>query len=222
MAAVERGSSSSETVDSTATVTVAGGAVLRAEPDEAVLWISLSALHDTPGRALSDVSARSSALVALLNEFRVDKADRSTTGITVYEEFDHTANGRRSLGHRAISSISVRLTDLDVVGRLISQATGNLDARIDGPRWVISPTNPIHLEAARQAAADARRKAEAYAQGAGAKLGRLIRLAEPDHQIGTRLVRAAARPMAAESVPIEPGEHEASATIQATFALEPD
>ncbi len=218
---MESGTSSSEVAGGVATVTVMGGAVLRTEPDEALLWISLSALHDTPGRALSDVSARSNALVVLLNEFRIDKADRSTTGITVYEEFDHTPNGRVSLGHRAVSRVSLRLTDPDLVGRIIAQATENLSARVDGPRWLISPTNPVHLEAARQAAADARRKAEAYAEGVGAKVGRLIRLAEPDQQIPARFVRAAARPMAAESVPIEPGEHEATANIQATFALDP-
>jgi hypothetical protein len=214
------GAVNSDVLDGTPTVTVMGGAVVRAEPDEAVLWISLSALQDAPGPALSDVSARSNALVALLNELGVDKADRSTTGITVYEEFDHTASGRRSLGHRAISRVSVRLTDFDLVGRLIAQATENLAARIDGPRWLISPTNPVRLEAARQAAADSRRKAQAYAEGVGAKLGRLIRLVEPDPQF---VIRAAGglKPMAAEPMPVDPGEHEVAAAVHATFTLDP-
>src|SRR5882724_3480909 len=85
----------------TPTVTVRGDAVIRAEPDEAMLWITLSALDDAPGPALSDVARRSEALVAMLDELGVSKPDRSTTGITVYEEFDHTQSGRRSLGHRA-------------------------------------------------------------------------------------------------------------------------
>jgi uncharacterized protein len=207
-------------VDGVPTVTVTGDAVVRAEPDEAVLWISLSALQDAPGPALSDVSARNSELVALLNDLGVDRADRSTTGITVYEEFDHTATGRRSLGHRAISRVSVRSTDAALIGRLIGQATENLAARIDGPRWLISPTNPVRLEAARQAAADSRRKAEAYAEGVGAKLGPVIRLAEPDQH---HAIRAAGglKPLGAEPMPIEPGEHEVTAAVQATYALDP-
>jgi uncharacterized protein len=210
-----------DAVDGTPTVTVTGAAVLRAEPDEAVLWISLSALMDAPGSALSDVSARSNALVALLNELGVDKADRSTSGITVYEEFDHTSGGRRSLGHRAMSRMSVRLTDPDRIGRLIAQATENLRARIDGPRWLISRTNPVRLEAAQQAAADSRRKAQAYAEGVGARLGRLIRMAEPDEHFAIR-VAGGVKPLAAEPMPIEPGEHEVTAAIQATFALDVD
>ena len=206
----------------TPTVTVRGDAIIRAQPDEALLWITLSALEDAPGPALADVSARSNALVALLDELGVDKPDRSTTGITVYEEFDHTQRGRRSLGHRAISRVSVRLTDQDLIGRLIAQSTEDLAARIDGPRWQIAPDNPIRLQAAREAAADGQRKAQAYAEGVGAKLGRLIRLTEPDDIHLAARARTRAGPMpAAEPMPIEPGEHEITASIHAIFALEP-
>jgi uncharacterized protein len=208
--------------NATPTVTVRGDAIIRAEPDEAMLWITLSALDDAPGPALTDVSTRSNALVALLNELGVAKEDRSTTGITVYEDFDHTETGRRSLGHRAISRVSVRLTDPDLIGQLIGQATENLAARIDGPRWMISPDNPVRLEAAKHAAADAQTKAQAYAEGVGAKLGRLIRLTEPDGHTGIIRTAGGLRPMAAEPMPVEPGEHEVTASIHATFALELD
>lgn len=204
-------------------VTVRGDAVIRAEPDEAVLWITLDALKDAPGAALSDVSARTTELVALLDEAGVEKADRATTGITVSEEFDHTEEkGRRSLGHRAVSRISVRLSDPEVIGRLIAQATGGLAARIDGPQWLISLDNPVRLEAARQAAAAATRKAQAYAEGVGAKLGRLVQLSEPGVRHEMPAHRAArGRPTSVGySVPVEAGEHEVGASVEATFLLE--
>ena len=204
----------------TPAITVRGDAVIRAEPDEAVLCITLSALEATPGPALSDVSTRSSSLAAMLDEHGVAKADRSTTGITVYEEFDHTESGRRSLGHRAISRLSVRLTDPMLISRLIAQTTEDLAARIDGPRWQIAPDNPVRLQAGRQAAANAKRKAQAYAEGVGATLGRLIRLTEPDHTHVIARAVGGLRPMVAEPMPIEPGEHEVAASIHATFALE--
>lgn len=202
------------------TVTVRGDASIRSEPDEAVLWITLSALDDAPGPALADVSARTTTLFTLLDEVGVAKADRSTTGITVSEEFDHTEEkGRHSLGHRAISRISIRLSDPEVIGHLITQATGNMAARIDGPQWLISLDNPVRLEAARQAAADANRKARAYAEGVGAKLGRLVRLSEPGVDFGIP-VRAARAVGFSGSMPVEQGEHEVSASIEATFMLE--
>lgn len=208
------------------TVTVGGYATIQAEPDEALLQVTLSALEDAPGPALSDVSARSKRLVVLLDELGVAKADRSTTGVTVDEAFDYVKGERRSYGYRASSSVTVRVSDPEVLGRLVAQATETLAARLDGPRWHIKADNPVWLEAARQAAADGRRKAEAYAEGVGAKLGRLIQLVEPGSE-SARPARAAgavfAAPSAPEStMPVERGEHDVAASINVTFALELD
>jgi uncharacterized protein YggE len=86
--------------ETTPTVTVRGEAILRAEPDEAMLWITLTALEDEPGRALADVSRRGERVAAMLDELGVAKRDRSTTGATVSEEFDHTDIPRPQM-HRA-------------------------------------------------------------------------------------------------------------------------
>ena len=204
-----------------ATVKVRGDAFIRAEPDEAILWITLTALEDSPSAALRDVSARANALVAMVDRLGIPKADRSTTGVAVQEEFDHTADGRRSLGHRAATRMSVRVADHDLIGRLIEQAVGELAARIDGPRWQIAPDNPARLEAAREAAADAQRKARAFAEGIGARVGAPLELVEAGAQ-GEPVVgwRAAARVSGGEPVPVEPGEQEVTASIHITFALE--
>jgi len=209
------------------TVTVRGHASVRVAPDEALLWVTLTALEKAPGRALADVSARSKGLFALLDELGVAQSDRSTTGVTVSEDWDRTEKGgRRLLGHRASASVSVRTADPDVIGRLITQATKKLAARIDGPEWQVRADNPVWLEAARQAAADGRRRAEAYAQGAGAKLGRLIRLSEPglDYESEGRASRVGflASAAAPDSMPVEHGEHEIEASVNVTFALEVD
>jgi uncharacterized protein len=214
------GTESDPNVNTTPMVSVVGTAVLRAEPDEAMVIITLSALEDAPGPALEDVARRSEALVAFLDEFGIASSDRSTTGVSVREDFDHTSEGRRSLGHRAAWAIAVRLTDLDVIGRLVTRATTELDARVDGPQWQIAAENPIRLEAARQAAADGQRKAQAYAEGVGARLGTLIRLVEPESATFPRrtgmIIAASA---ASGDVLVEPGEQDITATIGVTFAL---
>jgi uncharacterized protein len=202
-------------------VSVVGEAVLRAEPDEAMVLVTLSALEDTPGPALEDVARRSGSLIALLDELSILPADRSTTGVTVQEDFDHTQEGRRSLGHRASSTVAVRLTDVELIGRLVTRVTTELDARVHGPRWQIAAQNPIRLQAAREAAADGRRKAQAYAEGVGAQLGELVGLAEPE---AGQLLRSGsggwfAAAAAGHDMPFETGEQEVTATIVVTFAL---
>jgi hypothetical protein len=202
------------------TVTVIGEAVLRAEPDEATVVVTMSALADTPGPALAEVAGRSEALGAVLDELGVGAPDRATTGVTVYEEFDHTKAGRRSLGHRAAATVTVRLDDLEVISRLVMRATTELAAHVEGPRWRVAAENPVRLEAARQAAAAGRRKAEAYAEGLGARVGRLVKLKEPEDPRFHRASTMAFAASGGSEMPIDPGEQEIAATIELTFTLE--
>lgn len=201
----------------TPTISVLGVATVRAEPDEALLTVSLTALDDSPGPALEDVASRGRDLFALLEALAISETDRSTTGVSVREEFDHTPEGRRSIGHRAISSTLVRLADLEVVGRLVTRATTELAAQVDGPRWQIAADNPVRLQAAREAAADGERKAGAYAEGVGARLGPLLRLSEPESG-GRPMFRAMAASGRGE-MPVEPGEQEVTAAIEVSFGL---
>jgi uncharacterized protein YggE len=203
-----------------ATITVRGQATVRTEPDLAVLWISLSAFEDSPGKALADVAQRAEALGLLLNELGVREADRSTAGVSVAEEFDPPLRGNRGLGHRAAARIAVHLADPEVIGKAISRASEDLHASIDGPHWFVTPANPARLEAATQAAADARNRAQAYAAGLGVTLAGLICLVEPETAgrppglIGRASAAAGSRDM-----PIDVEESEVRATIDATFAL---
>jgi uncharacterized protein len=202
------------------TVTVIGEAAIRTEPDEAIVWITLSATEASPGPALADVANRGEALAQMLDELSIARADRSTTGVTVSEEFEHTNEGRRSLGHRAQASMLVRLADTETIGRLMMRASDELDARIAGPRWRISMSNPAWLEAATHAAERAKEKAAAYAAGVGARLGALVALSEPEHDFP--MITAAARHAGGgPDVHVEAGEHEVVAAVKATFAVEP-
>ncbi len=208
-----------EGVPARATVTVRGQAVVRTEPDAATLWITLSAFEESPGKALGDVAERAEALGTLLDELGVREADRSTAGVSVAEEFDPPTRGSRGLGHRATARIAVHLADPEVIGRAILRASEDLGASIDGPHWFVTPANPARLEAASQAAADARSKAQAYAAGVGVTLDGLMCLVEPDAAsrpggLGTVSAAASGRDL---SIDVE--EYEVRATIDATFAL---
>jgi hypothetical protein len=202
-----------------ATVKVRGQATVRTEPDVATLWFTLSAFEQSPGTALGDVAQRAEALGTLLDELGVREADRSTAGVTVAQEFDPPSHGNRGLGHHATARIAVHLADPEVIGRAISRASEDLRASIDGPHWFVTPANPARLEAARQAAAAARSKAQAYAAGAGVTLGDLVCLVEPDTADRPRAIRRVSPAADSDDMPIDVEEHEVRATIDATFAL---
>jgi hypothetical protein len=200
-------------------VTVFGEASVRAEPDEAIVWITLTAVADAPGPALADVAERSETLVTLLDELAIAREERSTTGITVREEFEHTNDGPRRVGHRATATVSIRVSDTEAIGRVIMRTSAELDASIAGPSWRISADNPARLAAATEAAGNASKKAEAYAAGVGARLGPLVALAESGEPRFGGLVAASGRVSAGPELQVDAGEQEVGATIQATFVL---
>lgn len=200
-------------------MTVRGQATVRTEPDAAILWITLTAFEESPGKALGDVAERAEALGTLLDELGVREADRSTEGVSVAEEFDPPARGNRGLGHRATARIAVQLADPEVIGTAISRASEELRASLDGPHWFVTPANPARLEAARQAAANARSKAQAYAAGVGVTLDALMCLVEPDTANRPGGVRRVSATAGSRDMPIDVEEYEVRATIDATFAL---
>jgi uncharacterized protein YggE len=209
-----------------ATVTAHGEATVRAQPDAAMLWLVVTALEPEAPVALADVTSRAGVLAALLDELGLPAGDRTTTGVTVREEFEYSGRGRRSLGHRATTTLSVRLEDPEPAGRLIGEATGRAGARVSGPVWLVDDDNPAHLEAARRAAADAHRRAQAYADGVGARLGAIERIEEPREALAPHGWRAAAALSArggdGDELPVEAGMHDITASVLVTFALETD
>lgn len=199
-------------------IRVLGEGVVRAEPDEGELSITLSQRAASPGPALAEVARRSERLQSLLDELGLVPAARATSGVSVEEEFDYSSGAGRSLGHRASATLTVRLTDVELIGRIIMRAGDELDARIAGPRWGLSPGHPAWQEAATRAAANAADKAAAFAAGVGGRRGALLAMSEPGER--QYAVSASRRASAKGEMPISSGEHEATATVWATFGLQ--
>ena len=194
---------------------------MRTVPDEALLWITLGAFEQSPGQALDDIAQRGERLVALLDELGIGEAERTVGAVSVGEEFEPPGHGGRGLGHRARARVAVWVRDPELVGRAISRVSEELRASIDGPHWYVTPSNPARLEAAKLAAADARHKAQDYAEGADAGLGALVRLVEPAMMPGpTSVSRRASAAGSDEEMPTEAEDHEVHASIDATFELD--
>ena len=99
--------------------------------------------------------------------------------------------GRRVVGCRAGEDIAVRVVDVDVLENVLSALIGAEPSTLNGPRWVLADPTAAHREAQRAAVADARRRAEGYAEALGGQLGALRGLTEvPEH--GEFAYRAAA------------------------------
>jgi hypothetical protein len=203
-----------------ATVTARGHAVVPGRPDEGIWTIEISELGTEPDAALAVVGERTQALTALLDELAVPSEMRSTSGLTVREEFDHVDGRQVRRGFRAHGSTTVRLRGPALAGRLLLGATERAGAQVHGPTWWIAPDNPARVEACRRAAAEATRKAEAYAEALGMRLGSVVEIREPGTG-SAPMPRARGFALAAAEVALEvdPGELQVDAQVEVTFTL---
>lgn len=206
----------------TAKISAQGHALVPAQPDELQLELRLTFLASTPEEGLAEVARRSQDLDRIFNELNIEQRLRTSSGVSVSEEREYEKEKWRRKGYRATSRIVVRLSDAEVASRLIGAATSRVEAQIDGPYWRVALSNPAREEACRQAAADARRKAEAYAQALGVRLGALLRVGEP-RSVGYErgeMLSFARESSAAPGIHIEAGEMDVQATVEATFLME--
>ncbi|MDP9184458.1 MAG: SIMPL domain-containing protein [Actinomycetota bacterium] len=201
------------------TVTARGHAAVPGRPDEGMWTIDVTATAETPDAALTQVGTRSHAITGLLDELAIPPEMRSTAGVTVREAFDHDNGARVPRGFRAQNLVTVRLTDPAVAGKLLQGATERAQAQVRGPSWWIAPDNPARLEACRRAAAEAKRKAEAYAEALGLRLGPVTEIRESQPG-ASPFARASALTTGATPVDVDPGELLVEAQVDVTFRSE--
>jgi uncharacterized protein YggE len=125
-------------------------------------------------------------------------------------------------GYRAINQLEVKVLDVGRLGTVIDTAMKNGATKVNGPYWSHSRIEELQRQAAVHALERARRLAEALAQAAGLKIKGVdkistgIRIIAPRGAGETYQMAKAASP-----TPIEVGEEEINAHIQAVFLVSP-
>ena len=204
-----------------ATVTVRGEAVVPGRPDEAVVSLELAAVRATAEEAYEDVAGRSGALDQACSAVGIDPSARSTAGVTVQEHREYDERGRpEHRGYVASNRVVIRLEDAALVGGLLREAVVRAQARVLGPVWRVASDNPARAEACRRAAGEARRKAEAYADGLGLGVGAVLEAREPWAGGDPRRERGMTFSALDAEIPVDPGELDVRAAVEVTFALE--
>jgi uncharacterized protein len=162
----------------------------------------------------------------LFRELRIGEEDWVAGSIALreWEEWDEASRREVRRGYIASSRIDVRLTDIARLGTLLAEAAARAEVSVDGPRWEIRPENPAHDEARRRAMADARRRADTYAQAAGLSLGDVLEIVEVGaEQAGRAMHKAHAASLSGYSPTFEMPVHseglEIVSGVQVTYAL---
>jgi uncharacterized protein YggE len=211
--------------DAERTATVRGIGVARVRPDGVIVGLGVQHRSDTAAEALSETARKAQQLESLFRELGVDEEDWVAGSITLQEREEWDESSRREVrrGYMASSRVDVRLSDRSRLGTLLAEAAARVDASVDGPRWQMRPENPAHDEARSRAMADARRRADAYAQAAGLALGEVLAIVEAGAGQEGHVVRATFSSLGGYSplaeMPVHSEGLEVGASVQVTYAL---
>ena len=159
-------------------VVTTGEGVVKLAPDR--VWVSVAA--ESRAKGPKDAQrANADAMKAVLDRLKAlglpDDAIR-TSGYDLQPEFDY-ANGKQSLrGYVARNSVEVRVDDVTRAGDVLDAAVSSGATNVSGVRFDLKDRGAAERQALRDAVADARRRADSAAAGAGTKVDRVLRIEE--------------------------------------------
>lgn len=206
------------------TLHVNGTGRVSAEPDEATITLGVETEGEEATAAMEENNTRMQALIDALQEAGVLEENIQTETIRLsprYEEPPEPRPGAQPTltGFRAVNTVSVRVTDIQMLGDLLSAAVEAGGNRVQSIQFEVSDAT-TYLEQAREAAwNDAEQKASQLAELAGASLGEVLTIDETSRAPGP-VVRQEVEMAAGAAVPVQPGSETIEVEISITWRLQ--
>lgn len=200
------------------TVTASGSGTTQVAPDMAEMSFGVTTMSSNAKSALDNASKVARQIASAVKKQGVADEDIQTRDVSVYPQTTDQ-NGRQVItGYQASLSVQVKARDISKLGEIISAANDAGANTISGPAFTIDDPAPARATAIEEAVADARKSAEAMAKAAGRSVGEVLSISSSD--VGTVAGPVYDRALAAEGVPIEPGQLDITANVVVVFELE--
>ena len=195
-----------------------------AVPDMARLTLEVETQAATAAAAGQENAQQAQAVLAAVKPALgpEDKLRTLGYGLTPVHSYKDKSSPPEIKGYRAVNRLEVKVMEVARLGGVIDTALKSGATRVNGPFWSHSRLEELQRQAAVNALERARRLAEALAQAAGLKIKGVdkistgIRIIAPRGAGEAHLMAKAASP-----TPIEVGEEEISAHLQAVFRVSP-
>ena len=200
-------------------VLVSGTGTVSGRPDTLTAEFGAQARASSVDEALGRADRAIRRITDALRRGGVDQADLQTAGVDIYPTYD--SGGGRVTGYEAQQQLAVTFRHIDAAGALISRAVsaGGDAARLSGLAFRVDDDSALLADARRKAFADAKAKAELYAEAAGRGLARVVSVTETVTGGAVPVERYAAASGAADAVPLEAGQQQMSVTVDVEWAF---
>lgn len=203
------------------TVTVSATGTVSAEPDRAAISTGVMTEAATAREAMNLNTAAMKRLLDGLKAAGIDPKDIQTTQIQINPRYSQPKGDRQPpvvTGYSAVNQVRIIVRELKRLGEILDQSITLGANQMGGVAFEVSQAETMRDEARKNAMTNARRRAELYANAAGASVGQVLSISETMHAAPPR-VFAGGRAVAAEAVAVEPGSIDLTAQVHVTYVL---
>lgn len=173
-------------------IAIQGEGTATAAPNEAVIGSGTQVQARTAREAMDGNARAMRQVQEALKQAGIAERDVATSALSLRPVVDYASGNRPSVtGYTAGHRIEVRIRDLALLGDVLDRMVAAGANQIDGLDLTVSNWSAKMDEARIAAVADARRKAEALAAAAGARLGKVISITERGGAVPPPMERAA-------------------------------
>jgi uncharacterized protein len=165
-----------QSIQRPAGVNVFGSCLIRTEPDYATLRFTVAALAPEPSAALAEAKRASDEVRGVLVRHGIAVNDVRAAPLTLQLAWEGYGENRRSIGYRVAIPYVVLARELRVVEDLLVAIVAAGAREIDSISYKSSQLKELRAQARRGAVAAARRKAQLYAEAAGARVGKVLHI----------------------------------------------
>jgi len=211
-----------------ASISVTGIAERRVAPDMAPL--SMAVVRDAmqPADARRDADATVARALEMLRSRGIADGDIDSSALEVNPQYrwNDERRERQLTGYRVSRGLTVRLTELDLLGELLVALSELGVNQIQAPRPGLQDPETVYREALAAAAVNARERAEVLAATLDEDLGRVLRVRASDDVSPPVPMRFESARMSADAGEVavasyQSGDLDFSVHLDVTFALVP-
>lgn len=206
-------------------ISVSGLGEVKTRPDMATISTGVVTEGVTAKDALAKNNAAMAAVIAALKNAGIAEDDIQTSDFSVSPKYPpyqpNQTTAPRIVGYTVSNQVTAKVKNIAKLGDILDTLVQAGSNQINGISFGVDEPKAQLDEARKKAVADARARAELYAEAAGVSLGKVMQISESSAVVPQPPMYRREAAMAADaSVPIAAGTHTVTANVSITFEIQ--
>lgn len=194
-------------------ITASGEATASANPDQAMIVVSVSNSAGTANDAASQNAVQTSNVISVLKSLISSSDLLQTLSYTLQPNYNNQGS---ITGYTATNTLQVTTYDLTLIGKLIDAAASSGATRVQAPTFGVRDSQALRAKALKAAAAVAITQVQAIAAGLGVKTGNIVSASDSTSTTVTGVLAGAA----ATVTPIISGPVNVTASVRIAVEIQ--